>query len=67
MIRMADIIRIQVWMGHADIETTRKYLHFVPRSDDARLVAEAFAVDRAPVDFSQHRSTLEKQASEEGR
>jgi len=67
MIRKADIVRVQTWMGHADIETTRKYLHFVPRPDDARLVAEAFAVDRAPVDFSQHRTTLEKQASEEGR
>ena len=67
MIRKADIVRVQTWMGHADIETTRKYLHFAPRPDDARLVAEAFASDRAPVDFSQHRSTLEKQASEEGR
>jgi integrase len=65
MIRKADIVRVQEWMGHADIETTRKYLHFVPRPDDARLVAEAFVVDRTPVDFSQHRSTLEKQASEE--
>ena len=36
-------MRVQEWMGHADIETTRKYLHFVPRPDDARLVAEAFA------------------------
>jgi integrase len=67
MIRKADIVLVQTWMGHADIETTRKYLHFAPRPDDARLVAEAFAGDRAPVDFSQHRSTLEKQASEEGR
>jgi hypothetical protein len=54
-------------MGHAAIETTRKYLHFVPRPDDARLVAEAFAVERASVDFSQHKVTLAKQASEEGR
>jgi hypothetical protein len=30
-------------MGHADIQTTRKYLHFAPRPDDALLVAEAFA------------------------
>ena len=67
MIRTADIVRVQTWMGHADIETTRKYLHFVPRPDDARLVAEAFAVDRASVDFSQHGATLESQASEEGR
>jgi len=32
-------------MGHTDIATTRKYLHFQPRGDDARLVAKAFAVD----------------------
>ena len=58
MIRKADIVRVQEWMGHANIETTRKYLHFVPRPDDARIVAEAFAT-RTTVDFSQHRSTLE--------
>ena len=66
MIRKADIVRVQEWMGHADIETTRKYLHFVPRPDDARLVAEAFAI-RTSVDFSQQRSTLADEASEEGR
>jgi integrase len=58
MIRKADIVRVQEWMGHQDIETTRKYLHFVPRPDDARLVAEAFA-SRTTVDFSQQQSTLE--------
>ncbi len=58
MIRKADIARVQTWMGHADIETTRKYLHFAPRPDDARLVAEAFAVDRAPVDFPNTRLPL---------
>jgi len=47
MIREADIVRVQEWMGHADIETTRKYLHFAPRPDDARLVAEAFATRAA--------------------
>jgi integrase len=65
MIRKADIVRVQEWMGHADIETTRKYLHFAPRPDDARLVAEAFAVDQPSVDFSQQASTLAGQASEE--
>ena len=43
MIAKADIRRVQEWMGHADIQTTMKYLHYVPREDDARLVAEAFA------------------------
>jgi integrase len=45
MIAKADIVRVQEWMGHADIETTRKYLHFAPRADGAALVAAAFATD----------------------
>ncbi len=28
MIRQADIRRVQEWMGHADIQTTMKYLHY---------------------------------------
>ena len=44
MIGVADIRRVQEWMGHADVQTTMKYLHYVPRADDARLVASAFAV-----------------------
>jgi integrase len=44
MIGKADIRRVQEWMGHADIQTTMKYLHYAPRDEDARLVAEAFEV-----------------------
>jgi integrase len=44
MIANADIVRVQEWMGHADIQTTRRYLHCRPQHDDAALVAEAFAV-----------------------
>jgi hypothetical protein len=29
-------------MGHADIQTTMKYLHYAPRAEDAALVAQAF-------------------------
>jgi Site-specific recombinase XerD len=47
MIAKADIRRVQEWMGHADIQTTMRYLHYAPREEDARLVAEAFAVDGA--------------------
>ncbi|MGI8731100.1 MAG: hypothetical protein ACR2LK_14145 [Solirubrobacteraceae bacterium] len=67
MTSKADIVCVETWIGYADIETMRKYLHFAPRSDDARLVAHALAVDRAPVDFSQQGATLAQQASEEGR
>jgi site-specific recombinase XerD len=50
MIAKADIRRVQEWMGHADIQTTMRYLHFAPRAEDARLVAEAFAVSPPPND-----------------
>jgi len=49
MIAKADILRVQEWMGHADIHTTRRYLHFRPQHDDANLVAEAFAVNEPTV------------------
>ena len=44
MIAKADIRRVQEWMGHADIQTTMRYLHYAPRAEDAQLVAEAFHV-----------------------
>jgi integrase len=48
MIAKADIRRVQEWMGHADIQTTMRYLHYAPHAEDARLVAEAFSVEGAP-------------------
>ncbi len=47
MIAKADIRRVQEWMGHADIQTTMRYLHYAPREEDAQLVAEAFRVEGA--------------------
>jgi integrase len=44
MIAKADIRRVQEWMGHADVQTTMRYLHYAPRADDAALVAQAFRV-----------------------
>jgi integrase len=49
LVAKADIVRVQEWMGHADIQTTRKYLHFMPRPDDALLVAAAFETPTPPV------------------
>jgi integrase len=48
MIAKADIRRVQEWMGHADIQTTMRYLHYAPRAEDAELVAKAFRVSAAP-------------------
>ena len=42
-----SILQLKEWMGHADIDTTMKYLHFAPRAADADLVAEAFAARAA--------------------
>jgi integrase len=50
MIAKADIRRVQEWMGHANIQTTMQYLHYAPREEDARLVAEAFSVPAIEVD-----------------
>jgi integrase len=48
VIGVADIRRVQEWMGHANVQTTMQYLHYVPRPQDAALVGEAFATDRWP-------------------
>jgi len=48
MIAKADIRRVQEWMGHADIQTTMRYLHYAPHAEDAALVAEAFRVEPRP-------------------
>ena len=37
-----DLRRIQAWMGHADIQTTMRYLHYVPALDDADRMTAAF-------------------------
>ena len=34
-ITRADIVEVQAWMGHADIQTTMRYLHYRDRSDAA--------------------------------
>jgi integrase len=49
MIGKADIVRVKEWMGHASVSTTMRYLHYAPRPEDARLVAEAFAVTSPPL------------------
>ncbi len=45
MIAKADIRRVQEWMGHADVQTTMRYLHYAPRAEDAQLVEAAFALE----------------------
>jgi integrase len=37
VIGVADIRRVQEWMGHANVHTTMQYLHYVSRAQDAAL------------------------------
>jgi integrase len=43
-----DLRRIQAWMGHADIQTTMRYLHYVPQHDDAARLTAAFTATPSP-------------------
>lgn len=45
-ISRASVVQVQAWMGHADADTTHRYLHYKPRRDEARLLADAFAVEQ---------------------
>lgn len=45
MVGHTSIVRVQEWMGHSDLHSTLRYLHYTPRHDDAELVARAFGTD----------------------
>lgn len=42
-IQRASILQVKAWMGHADVQTTMRYLHHKSRADEATLLEEAFA------------------------
>jgi integrase len=41
-INYASIVPVQSWMGHADVNTTMRFLDDKSRADDARLLSHAF-------------------------
>jgi len=43
-----DLMKIKAWMGHADIPTTMRYLHYVPQHDDAARLTAAFTTENVP-------------------
>ena len=51
-VRRAEVPAVQVWMGHASIQTTMRYIHYRDRGAEARLLAEAFRVEPLPDDSS---------------
>ena len=47
-INRADPVQVQHWMGHADLKTTMRYLHYRQRADEADLLSEAFEENGVP-------------------
>ncbi len=43
-VRRAEVPAVQAWMGHADIQTTMRYVHHRDRGDEAKVLAQAFSV-----------------------
>ncbi len=48
-INLASILEVKEWMGHANIATTQKYLHYKRRGDEAERLASAFATSQLAV------------------
>ena len=39
-----DVVTIQAYLGHSDLATTRRYMHYAPAADEAARIGAAFAV-----------------------
>jgi integrase len=46
-VRSAPVTDVQHWMGHADLATTMRYVHYVPQHDNAARLTAAFATSPA--------------------
>lgn len=44
-VRKAPLSDVQAWMGHQEISTTMRYVHYVPQHDAAAKLTAAFAVE----------------------
>ena len=45
------VTTIRAWLGHGDLKTTQRYMHYAPPADEAERVERAFTV--APGDSEQ--------------
>jgi integrase len=50
-VRIAPVTDVQHWMGHADIQTTMRYVHYVPQHDNAAKLTAAFGAETVHPDM----------------
>jgi integrase len=62
-IQRASIVQVQAWLGHADVKTTARYLHYKSQAGEADLLALAFAVPGANPDSAAPPSALVEAAA----
>jgi integrase len=43
-----SILELKEWMGHANVQTTMRYLHYKSKADAARRLSEAFTEENPP-------------------
>jgi integrase len=46
-VRIAPVTDVQQWLGHADVQTTMRYVHYVPQHDNAAKLTAAFGAQTA--------------------
>ena len=39
-----DVVTIQAYLGHSNLATTRRYMHYAPAADEAARIGAAFAI-----------------------
>ena len=47
---------VQVWMGHVDIQTTMRYVHYVPKQDAARRLGRLVRAEKLAPNAAGYRS-----------
>jgi integrase len=52
------VTTIQAWLGHGDLKTTQRYVHYAPAADEAERVARAFAISDNAQATSWRRGTV---------
>jgi len=60
-VRSAPVTDVQHWMGHADIQTTMRYVHYVPQHDNAAKLTAAFAAAVSEVSISTQQDLAKSQ------